>query len=73
MSPVLIQITLQAGYAILTVAGLSFIGLGIRVPTAEWGVMINMGLMYIIDRAVVGGVLPGNGDRDRDPGLQPAR
>lgn len=47
MSPVLIQITLQAGYAILTVAGLSFIGLGIRVPTAEWGVMINMGLMYI--------------------------
>lgn len=47
-APIFVQSTLQAGYAILEAAGLSFIGLGIRVPTAEWGVMINMGLQYII-------------------------
>jgi peptide/nickel transport system permease protein len=47
-APIFVQSTLQAGYAILEAAGLSFIGLGIRVPKAEWGVMINMGLQYIV-------------------------
>ena len=47
-APIFVQSTLQAGYAILEAAGLSFIGLGIRVPRAEWGVMINMGLQYIV-------------------------
>lgn len=47
-APIFVQSTLQAGYAILEAAGLSFIGLGIRVPTAEWGVMINMGLQYVV-------------------------
>jgi len=47
-APIFVQSTLQAGYAILEAAGLSFIGLGIRVPRAEWGVMINMGLQYVI-------------------------
>ncbi len=48
MAPIFVQSTLQAGYAILEAAGLSFIGLGVRVPTAEWGVMVNMGLQYVI-------------------------
>jgi peptide/nickel transport system permease protein len=47
-APIFVQSTLQAGYAILEAAGLSFIGLGIRVPRAEWGVMINMGLQYVV-------------------------
>jgi peptide/nickel transport system permease protein len=47
-APIFVQSTLQAGYAILEVAALSFIGLGIRVPRAEWGVMINMGLQYVV-------------------------
>jgi peptide/nickel transport system permease protein len=47
-APIFVQSTLQAGYAILEAAALSFIGLGIRVPTAEWGVMINMGLQYVV-------------------------
>lgn len=42
--PILVMSTLQCGWAILEAAGLSFIGLGVPVPTAEWGVMINMGL-----------------------------
>jgi len=42
--PVIVVSTLQCGWAILEAAGLSFIGLGVRVPRAEWGVMISMGL-----------------------------
>jgi peptide/nickel transport system permease protein len=48
MAPIFVQSTLQAGYAILEAAGLSFIGLGVRVPEAEWGVMVNMGLQYVV-------------------------
>jgi peptide/nickel transport system permease protein len=48
VSPIFVQSTLQAGWAILEAAGLSFIGLGVRVPTAEWGVMINMGLQFVV-------------------------
>lgn len=47
-APIFVQSTLQAGYAILEAAGLSFIGLGVRVPTAEWGVMVSMGLQYVV-------------------------
>ena len=46
-SPILVQATLQAGWAILQAAGLSFIGLGVRVPTPEWGVMIGMGVQQV--------------------------
>jgi peptide/nickel transport system permease protein len=48
VSPIFVQSTLQAGWAILEAAGLSFIGLGVRVPEAEWGVMINMGLQFVV-------------------------
>jgi peptide/nickel transport system permease protein len=43
LSPIFVQSTLQAGWAILTAAGLSFIGLGVPVPEPEWGVMVAMG------------------------------
>lgn len=44
LTPVIVLSTLQCGFTILEAAGLSFIGLGVRVPQAEWGVMIAMGL-----------------------------
>ena len=44
LTPIIVVATLQCGWAILEAAGLSFIGLGVRVPQAEWGVMIAMGL-----------------------------
>lgn len=44
LGPVLVYATLHFGWAILEAAGLSFLGLGVAVPEAEWGVMINMGL-----------------------------
>lgn len=36
----IVQMSLTMGYAILNAAGLSFIGLGVRPPTAEWGIMV---------------------------------
>lgn len=48
LGPILVMSTLQCGWAILEAAGLSFIGLGVPVPTAEWGVMINMGLQNFL-------------------------
>lgn len=48
LRPSLVQVTLVAGWAILTVAGLAFLGVGIRPPTAEWGVMVAEGTPDII-------------------------
>jgi peptide/nickel transport system permease protein len=47
MLPVLfIQMAAAFGYAVLLLAGLSFVGLGAQVPTPEWGAMITEGLSY---------------------------
>jgi peptide/nickel transport system permease protein len=48
IAPLVVRATLGMGYAILTAAALSFIGLGAQPPTAEWGVMISDGRGYII-------------------------
>ena len=41
MAPVIVQATLAIGLAILSIAGLSFIGLGVAPPTPEWGYMLS--------------------------------
>jgi len=47
--PILVvQMSLTMGYAILNAAGLSFIGLGVRPPTPEWGIMVAEGAGNII-------------------------
>jgi len=48
LTPAFVQATLVAGWSILTVAGLAFLGVGIRPPTAEWGVMVAEGASDII-------------------------
>jgi peptide/nickel transport system permease protein len=48
LPPMMVQISLNMGWAILNAAGLSFIGLGVRPPTAEWGIMVAEGAGYII-------------------------
>ena len=45
--PLMVQSSLNMGWAILNAAGLSFIGLGIRPPTPEWGIMVSEGAAYI--------------------------
>ena len=48
LDPVLAQAPLNAGWAILVAASLSFIGLGVPIPTPEWGSMINDGVGGIV-------------------------
>lgn len=45
--PLIVQSTLQLGTAILTAAGLGFLGLGVRPPTPEWGTMLGEGQTYV--------------------------
>jgi peptide/nickel transport system permease protein len=44
----MVQISLNMGWAILNAAGLSFIGLGVRPPTPEWGIMVAEGANFIV-------------------------
>jgi len=48
MPIMMVQVSLTMGYAILNAAGLSFIGLGVRPPTPEWGIMVAEGAGNII-------------------------
>ena len=48
MPPMMVQLSLNMGWAILNAAGLSFIGLGVRSPEAEWGIMVAEGAQYIV-------------------------
>jgi len=48
LPPMMVQISLNMGWAILNAAGLSFIGMGVRPPEAEWGIMVAEGATYII-------------------------
>jgi peptide/nickel transport system permease protein len=47
LPPLIVLVTLQLGMAILTEAGLSFIGIGISPPGAAWGSMINQGYSFL--------------------------
>jgi peptide/nickel transport system permease protein len=58
--PVLfIQMAAAFGYAVLALAGLSFVGLGAQVPTPEWGAMITEGLSYALTGQWWVSVFPG--------------
>lgn len=48
LPPMMVQVSLNMGWAILNAAGLSFIGLGVSPPDAEWGIMVAEGATYII-------------------------
>lgn len=48
LPPMMVQLSLNMGWAILNAAGLSFIGLGVRPPTAEWGIMVAEGATFIV-------------------------
>ena len=84
LSPIIVKLTLDVGWVILTTATLSFIGLGAPPPTPEWGAMVSEGRSFIIDQwwwstfpglaimtTVVGFNLLGDGLRDTlDPRLR---
>jgi peptide/nickel transport system permease protein len=47
LGPLTVQATLGIGFAILSMAGLSFLGLGVQPPTADWGEMLSRGRRYL--------------------------
>jgi peptide/nickel transport system permease protein len=48
LAPAFAQLPLSCAYAVQMIAGLSFIGLGVRVPEPEWGSMIQTGANYMV-------------------------
>ncbi|MFK8082687.1 MAG: ABC transporter permease [Granulosicoccus sp.] len=59
LPPMMVQISLNMGWAILNAAGLSFIGLGVRPPTPEWGIMVAEGANFIVSGEWWLAVFPG--------------
>ncbi|MCL5257492.1 MAG: ABC transporter permease [Chloroflexi bacterium] len=49
LSPIVVMMTMDIGFTILTAAALSFLGLGAQPPTPELGAMISTGRLYILD------------------------
>lgn len=47
LNPILVQVSLSAGFAILAEAVLSFLGLGAQPPTPDWGQMITTGRTFL--------------------------
>jgi len=47
LSPVIVLATLDMGSIILSISGLSFLGLGAQPPMPEWGAMLNDGRAYM--------------------------
>lgn len=47
LAPMIVQISLTLGAAILATAGLGFLGLGAQPPTAEWGRMVSEGRSHM--------------------------
>ena len=48
LPPAMVQVSLNMGMATLNCAALSFIGLGVRPPQAEWGIMVAEGSQYLM-------------------------
>lgn len=48
LSSLLVRFSLDLGFAVLTLASLGFIGIGVSAPTPEWGAMVNWGRTYFL-------------------------
>ncbi len=53
LAPVIIQASLNMGYAITTAAGLGFLGLGVQPGTPEWGMMLGEAKNYIFSHPYI--------------------
>jgi peptide/nickel transport system permease protein len=49
IGPIVVQATLGIGFAILAIAGLSFLGLGVQPPVSDWGEMLARGRRFLPD------------------------
>jgi ABC-type dipeptide/oligopeptide/nickel transport system permease subunit len=53
ISPIIVMMTQQIGFAILMEAGLSFIGVGVSIPIASWGTMVADGKNYLMANPIL--------------------
>ena len=53
LPPLIVLITMLIGTAILTEAGLSYLGIGITPPTPSWGAMVNDGFQYLLTNPIL--------------------
>jgi peptide/nickel transport system permease protein len=58
ISPIIVMMTQMVGLTVLMEAGLSFLGVGISVPTASWGSMVSDGRQYLLTNPSVA-IAPG--------------
>jgi len=58
LSPLIVQTTMQLGFAILAEASLSFLGIGIALPAPAWGGMVNDGRQFLATHPIIS-VAPG--------------
>ena len=47
LSPIIVLATMDMGTTIISIAGISFLGLGVQPPTPEWGIMLNEGKPFL--------------------------
>lgn len=59
LPPMMVQLSLNMGWAILNAAGLSFIGLGVQPPVPEWGIMVADGAAFMISGEWWAALFPG--------------
>ena len=53
ISPIIVMMTQQIGFAILMESGLSFIGVGVSIPIASWGTMVADGKNYLVTNPIL--------------------
>jgi peptide/nickel transport system permease protein len=58
-APLVAQMSINSGVAVLLASGLSFIGAGVRAPTPEWGSMIAMGFQNVVTGQWWPSIFPG--------------
>lgn len=66
-SPILVQATLRVGTSIISAAGLSYIGLGVPLPTPEWGALLSA-IQVIHHQCAAYVSVPGSGNYDHSYG-----
>ncbi len=58
VTTLMVQLTLDLGYAILDLASMSFLGLGVQPPQADWGVMLEEGRSFLSNQPLMA-LMPG--------------
>ena len=73
LGPTVVEMTVRFGYAIFTVATLSFLGVGLQPPSPDWGLSVSEEYTNMIRRDLVADALPRPGHREHGHRGQPHR